>query len=229
MVSFPSNPARGSAFGLLLLGFTSVGMWAYLNSIRRDAKYVTISGKGGKATVTKLSRRNVWFGSASIALFLFVGVGLLYLTLIFGSLAKFFATRAYTIDLFTFDHCRSLVSSPQARGALRNTLVIVLGARLWRRSSPLLSPGLDSGQIAFAAGRRLPGRPADHDSGRCAGCRNALGIHLHPDRSLRHHRDSGRGRDDQRTRPRLPHRFLSSVASEPGARRSGSHPRQLPG
>ena len=124
--SFPSNPTRGGALGLLLLVVTVFGMSLYLWTIRKSTRYVTVSGKGSRSSLRQLSRagRVVTFGILS--LYLFISVVLPYAVLVVGSFSRYFTVENFTLDILTLQNYESLFASDVFPRAMGNTLVLVL-------------------------------------------------------------------------------------------------------
>jgi len=123
---FPSHPAQASALGLMLMAVAMVGVLFYLWSIRRTARFVTMSGKGGKPAISRLSLPVKIAGWVIAALYLALSVVLPYLTLILGSFSKYFTVVGFTPDLLTLEHYTDLFASAGLWTALRNTLLLVL-------------------------------------------------------------------------------------------------------
>jgi iron(III) transport system permease protein len=125
---FPPQAGRGSALGLLLTLLVVIGMIVYLWVLRRQSKYVAVTGKGARAQITALPAWGRWLGALMVSLYLFLAVLLPYLMLIIGSFSRFFSITHLGLDLLTLDNYMQLFQSNQFWSALQSTLILVAGA-----------------------------------------------------------------------------------------------------
>ena len=123
---FPPDAGIGSALGLMLTILVVIGMVFYLWVLRRQSKYVTVSGKGARVAATELPGAVRWIGTALLVGYLFISVVLPYAMLIMGSFSKYFSIKHLGWDLFTTDNYRSMFESNAFWSALQNTVILVI-------------------------------------------------------------------------------------------------------
>jgi iron(III) transport system permease protein len=123
--AFPPSAGRGSALGLLLTLVSLVGMSLYLLILRRQGRYVTVSGKGVRSGRAHLSSWAGGIATGLVSLYLVLAVALPYFTLILGSFSRYF-TANLNPEVFTLDNYTNLFTGGAFLRAIGNTGVLVV-------------------------------------------------------------------------------------------------------
>lgn len=128
--TFPARPTRASALGLVLMIVTTLGMSLYLWSIRRSTRYVTVSGKGARSNVLKLSRQGKAAGLAVVIGYLLLSVILPYAVLVFGSFSRYFTIENFSLSMLTVQNYVRLAEGPFSSALVNTAIVTVVGATI---------------------------------------------------------------------------------------------------
>lgn len=123
--TYPSSPARGSALGLMLLAVTAICMGFYLWTVRKSSQYITVSGKGDRPNIRRLSVPGKAVGLVVVIGYLLLSVILPYGVLVIGSFSKYFTIEHFSLDIFTLQNYVKLADGPFL-GAMVNTLILIL-------------------------------------------------------------------------------------------------------
>lgn len=125
MAVTPTDPTLGAASGTILLWVALAGTLWQRRILSRANRYVTIGGKGSRHRITDLGRGR-WLGTASVLIFLFLAVGLPYVTLILGSFLSFLTPRL-KFSLFTLENYRRLFQGDGLLPVQNSLILSVLG------------------------------------------------------------------------------------------------------
>ncbi len=117
----PDYP-RAAAIGSVLFLISLVFFYIYRMAVKREKKFVTVSGRGVGARVVDLGKGR-YVAAALIVLYGIVCVVVPNLALLFSAITPF-AQRDLSEVVFTGDNIVNVMSSPQVLTALTNTLIV---------------------------------------------------------------------------------------------------------
>jgi iron(III) transport system permease protein len=103
-----------------------MGIAGYLWSIRSGARFVSMSGKGARASRVRLGAPLRVVSLFAILAFFFAAVLLPYGVLVLGSFSSYFATLYFDPSLLTLRHYQAFLARPDAIAAMKNTAVLML-------------------------------------------------------------------------------------------------------
>ena len=178
---YPADYGTASAFALLLLAVTTLGIYLHTRLSRRGRRFQTVTGKGFRAAPVRL-RAWRWPVTTLVGVYLLVAVALPLLVLVYVSTQPFYAAPSLArLREATLGNYVEVVSDAASFRAARNSVVlavaaataaVLLGAAAawlvvrtrirgrWIVSGlalvPLVMPGLVLGQAILFAYLRLP-------------------------------------------------------------------------
>ncbi|MBI3912818.1 MAG: iron ABC transporter permease [Chloroflexi bacterium] len=134
---FPPDFGLASAYSLILIGLSVVGIYFYNRALKRSEKYATVSGKAYRPRTIELGKgRYVTMGL--FLFYFFLIVGLPFFILLWGSVIPYFTPPALDmLDKLTLDNYAAfniLDCQPgqsfclRARAAFTNSLMLGIGA-----------------------------------------------------------------------------------------------------
>ena len=148
---YPSDFGLGGAFAVLLLGLTAVGVYIYGRLTARGERFSTVTGRGFRPGTIDLGGWRFLFAGIFLAYFL-LSAGLPVLVLIWTSLLPFYQVPSLeALSRVSLNNYLDVLQYPNARTALRNTLLLAVG-------TPLVVLGLTSVVAWIVVKTRLPGR-----------------------------------------------------------------------
>ncbi len=127
-VRFPPEDGRASATGVVLLAASMVVLVLYLRSIRHSDRFVTVRGKGGPDTPTRLGPWR-WVAFALCAGFFFFTMVLPFVAVVVGSLLPYIGRPdTELLAQSSLDNYRQLSDNPILWRSIKNSLTLSLGA-----------------------------------------------------------------------------------------------------
>jgi iron(III) transport system permease protein len=178
---YPADYAAASAFALLLLTLTAVGVYLHTRLSRRGRRFQTVTGRGFRPAPVRL-RRWRWPIAGLVGAYLLVAVVLPLLLLVYVSTQPFYSAPSLDrLSRATFSNYADVLGDEASVRAAQNSVVLALGsatavvllgavaAWLVVRTSvrgrwligglaavPLVMPGLVLGQAILFAYLRVP-------------------------------------------------------------------------
>jgi iron(III) transport system permease protein len=117
---FPSDYALAAALGTMLVLLSVIGLWVYQRGLRQASKFVTVTGKSQNRKKIRLGRVR-YAVIAGLVLYALVTTVLPYLALGLSA----FSTSTNLDELhFSTEAVSEVLSSPELRGALGNTVLV---------------------------------------------------------------------------------------------------------
>lgn len=117
----PSRPMMAAATGTMVLWIALLGTFWQRRIIARSKNYVTVSGKGSRPLITRLSRWGKIAATSFLIGFVLIAVVIPYLALLVGSFMNFLTPR-WNWGLFSFDNYTRLLST-EIRIATQNSIM----------------------------------------------------------------------------------------------------------
>jgi iron(III) transport system permease protein len=126
----PPNFALASAYSVLLVVLTSIGIFLYARVLRRSGQYATITGKGAATTRLDLGAWR-WMVSAGVLVYALIVVVMPILVLVWSSLLPSFEVpSADAFAKISFDNYSHVISRPDFRSAVSNTAILAVSSAL---------------------------------------------------------------------------------------------------
>ena len=127
---YPIDYGSAGAYAITLLAIAAAGVFIGARLSRNAKGFQTISGKAFRPRLISLGRARPFIGAGVIVYFL-IAVVLPVGVLVYASLLKFYAAPSMNaIKTMTLDNYRQVIHMPLAATALKNSLVLGLGAAL---------------------------------------------------------------------------------------------------
>ena len=127
---YPIDYGSAGAYAITLLAIAAAGVFIGARLSRNAKGFQTISGKAFRPRLISLGRARPFIGAGVIVYFL-IAVVLPVGVLVYASLLKFYtAPSMNAIKTMTLDNYRQVIHMPLAATALKNSLVLGLGAAL---------------------------------------------------------------------------------------------------
>jgi iron(III) transport system permease protein len=126
--AYPIDYGAAGAYALGLLAIAAAGV-LFAGWLQRNARnYQTVTGKAFRPRPIELGRARPWVGAA-VVLYFFLTVVLPVGVLVYASLLRFYAAPSMqTIRTMTLDNYAHVLRMPLASTALKNSLVLGIGA-----------------------------------------------------------------------------------------------------
>lgn len=126
----PPNFALASSYSVLLVVFTSIGIFLYARVLRRSGQYATITGKGAATTRLDLGAWR-WAVASGVLVYALIVVGLPILVLVWSSLLPSF--QVPSVDALTklsFENYSHVLARPDFQSAVSNTAILAITSAL---------------------------------------------------------------------------------------------------
>ena len=123
----PSQPNLAAAAGTMLLWIAFLGTYWQRRILAKAKRFVTVTGKGARRTVTRLGRWR-WLATLALITYLLISVILPYLTLILGSFLTFLTPRITTRTLTLANYQQMFRGD--SLDVLQNSLIYSVGGSL---------------------------------------------------------------------------------------------------
>lgn len=126
----PPNFALASAYSVLLVVLTSIGIFLYGRVLRRSGQFATITGKGAASTPLDLGRWR-WVVTAGVLVYALFVVVLPIMVLLWTSLLPSFEVpSAAAISKLSFANYSDVMARPDFQSAVSNTAILSLSSAL---------------------------------------------------------------------------------------------------
>lgn len=126
----PPDFALASAYSVLLVVLTSIGIFLYARVLRRSGQYATITGKGAATTRLDLGPWR-WVVTVGVLLYALVVVVMPILVLVWSSLLPSFQTpSADALSKLSFDNYSHVLARPDFQSAVTNTAILAVSSAL---------------------------------------------------------------------------------------------------
>ncbi|WP_165606807.1 ABC transporter permease [Mycolicibacterium iranicum] len=126
----PPNFALASAYSVLLVAITSIGIFLYGRVLKRSGQYATITGKGSAVTRLDLGPWR-WAVTLGVLLYALAVVVMPVLVLVWSSLLPSFETpSAAALDRLSFGNYENVIARPDFQNAVSNTAVLAITSAL---------------------------------------------------------------------------------------------------
>ncbi|MDR7031051.1 ABC transporter permease [Rhizobium rosettiformans] len=125
--SYPSNIGLASAYAIVLLLITSVGIYYQSRLSNQGSKYSTVTGKGFRPRVADIGRWRYLTGGIFI-LYVVLVVGLPFLVLLWASLQRYYSVPSWNaVQNLSFDAYAKVLAYPGFYTAVWNSIKLAIG------------------------------------------------------------------------------------------------------
>ncbi|MGJ7037239.1 iron(III) transport system permease protein [Shinella sp. BE166] len=125
--SYPSNIGLASAYAVVLLLITSVGIYYQSRLSNQGSKYSTVTGKGFRPRVADIGRWRYLTGGIFI-LYVILVVGLPFLVLLWASLQRYYSVPSWNaVQHLSFNAYAKVLAYPGFYTAVWNSVKLALG------------------------------------------------------------------------------------------------------
>ncbi len=125
--SYPSNIGLASAYAVVLLLITSVGIYYQSRLSNQGSKYSTVTGKGFRPRVADIGRWRYLTGGVFI-LYVILVVGLPFLVLLWASLQRYYSVPSWNaVQHLSFNAYAKVLAYPGFYTAVWNSVELALG------------------------------------------------------------------------------------------------------
>jgi iron(III) transport system permease protein len=125
--SYPSNIGLASAYAVVLLLITSVGIYYQSRLSNQGSKYSTVTGKGFRPRVADIGRWRYLTGGVFI-LYVILVVGLPFLVLLWASLQRYYSVPSWNaVQHLSFNAYAKVLAYPGFYTAVWNSVKLALG------------------------------------------------------------------------------------------------------
>ncbi|MGV6874717.1 ABC transporter permease [Pseudochelatococcus sp. B33] len=126
--TYPSNVGLASAYAVVLLLITSIGIYYQSRLSSRGSKYSTVTGKGFRPRVTDIGRWRYVTSGIFILYVIFV-VGLPFLVLFWASLQRYYAVPSWAaLNNLSFDAYLKVLDYPGFYTSVWNSAKLAIGS-----------------------------------------------------------------------------------------------------
>ena len=124
---YPSQVGLASAYAVMLLGITTVGVYFQSRLSSRGSKYATMTGKGYRPRQIDLGPWR-WFTAGIFIVYFLLIVVLPFLVLVWSSLQRFYAVPSWqALQNLTLDPYRFIFSYPNITRSIWNSFMLSIG------------------------------------------------------------------------------------------------------
>ncbi len=125
--SYPSNIGLASAYAIVLLLITSIGIYYQSRLSNQGSKYSTVTGKGFRPRVADIGRWRYLTGGIFI-LYVVLVVGLPFLVLLWASLQRYYSVPSWNaVQNLSFDAYAKVLGYPGFYTAVWNSIKLAIG------------------------------------------------------------------------------------------------------
>ncbi len=125
--SYPSNIGLASAYAIVLLAITSLGIYYQSRLSNQGSKYSTVTGKGFRPRVADIGRWRYLTGGVFI-LYVLLVVGLPFLVLLWASLQRYYSAPSWNaVQNLSFAAYAKVLAYPGFYTAVWNSIKLALG------------------------------------------------------------------------------------------------------
>lgn len=125
--SYPSNIGLASAYAIVLLAITSLGIYYQSRLSNQGSKYSTVTGKGFRPRVADIGRWRYLTGGVFI-LYVLLVVGLPFLVLLWASLQRYYSAPSWNaVQNLSFSAYAKVLAYPGFYTAVWNSIKLALG------------------------------------------------------------------------------------------------------
>lgn len=125
--SYPSNIGLASAYAIVLLLITSIGIYYQSRLSNQGSKYSTVTGKGFRPRVADIGRWRYLTGGIFI-LYVVLVVGLPFLVLLWASLQRYYSVPSWNaVQNLSFDAYAKVLAYPGFYTAVWNSIKLAIG------------------------------------------------------------------------------------------------------
>jgi iron(III) transport system permease protein len=124
---YPSQIGLASAYAVMLLAITTVGVYFQSRLSSRGSKYATMTGKGYRPRQIDLGRWR-WFTAGIFILYFLLIVVLPFLVLVWSSLQKFYSVPSWqALQNLTIEPYRFILTYPNITRSIWNSFLLAIG------------------------------------------------------------------------------------------------------